>query len=508
MTNLPSYVRDSVDLLNQAESWENNQNEEYELIAMDISNMFMNISDELGTKAIKHFLEKHPELLHSRFSVEFVVEATLLILQNNVSFFDGEYRRQTHGCAMGSHKSPPYSSISVGYLEEMLYDMRKNSHGEEQSIYLRKMLRRFLDDIFVKWKKSLGDINELVRDMNSLDPKINFTNEKGTSVPFLDVRFTLNDDNGLSTDIFYKETDSHNYVPFFSFHPHRTLTNIPYCLARRICTIVSDDSVRDERLQELKAFLKKKQYPDLVVENGIERARSISREVLLQPQNPVQSSQNKDIPFVFTHNCANPQVLDVVRQSTSLLAPSERMTSVMNNKKIIASRRQPPSLKSFLFKPRFNSSQPPSSHGSITPCRDDPNRKRGPGRPCQCCDLMNQCTSFQFFGSTETFELRHHFTCDTMNVLYALTCPTCHHNYIGQTERAVRDRCGDYRRAISDPKFHTQGVHQHLATCGKGKFLMTPFLKIRTDNRGHTMILSQEEFFIKKFQPSLNRSKL
>ena len=127
----------------------------------------------------------------------------------------------------------------------------------------------------------------------------------------------------------------------------------------------------------------------------------------------------------------------------------------------------------------------------------------------RCCSFAPAlCTSFKFYGSNDEFELRHHFTCDTMNVLYVLTCPTCHHNYIGQTERAVRDRCGDHRRAISDPKYFTLGVHQHLATCGKGSFTFTPFLKIQSSDRGHSMILSQEGFFIKKFKPSLNESKL
>ena len=43
----------------------------------------------------------------------------------------------------GQSQKSSHSSISVGYLEEMLYDMRQNSQGEEQSIYLRKMLRIF-----------------------------------------------------------------------------------------------------------------------------------------------------------------------------------------------------------------------------------------------------------------------------------------------------------------------------------------------------------------------------
>ena len=406
---------------------------------------------------------------------------------------------------MGSHKSPPYSSIAVGYLEEKLYDLCKQKSGDDFALYLMKMFRRFLDDIFIKWKTSFGSPEDLLQEMNNLDPKITFTMEKGNDVPFLDVKFSLNHDNTLSTDIFYKETDSHNYVPFYSFHPHRTLTNIPYCLARRICTIVSNSELRDVRLKELEAFLRKKHYPPLVIRNGIERAREIDRQTLLQPHR--ETEQTNDIPFVFTHNCSNPQVLDLVRQSTSLLAPSERMTEVMGNKKIIAARRQPPSLRSYLFKPRFDTNLS-TSRGSIIPCRDDPNRPVMRGRPCACCDYLNQCTEFKFFGSDEPFELRYHFTCETRNFLYVLTCPTCLHNYIGQSERAVRDRCGEYRRCISDPKYYQQGVHKHLATCGKGQFTMTPFLKIQSSNRGHNMILSQEGSFIKKFKPSLNFLRL
>jgi hypothetical protein len=57
-------------------------------------------------------------------------------------------------------------------------------------------------------------------------------------IPFLDVRFNLNIHKSLSTDIYYKETDTHNYVPFFSFYLHKTLSNIPYTLARHICTVL------------------------------------------------------------------------------------------------------------------------------------------------------------------------------------------------------------------------------------------------------------------------------
>ena len=231
---LPSFVRDSADLLNQANDWENNPDEEYTLVTMDISSMYMNVSEQLGIKAVRYFLNEFPDLLHPRLNVEFVVDAILLVLRNNVSYFDGTYKRQTHGCAMGSHKSPPYSSLAVGYIEKVTYERLESSKGHEYAIYVSTMLRRFLDDIFLKWRRSLGDPMELFNMLNSIDEKINFTIEMGRKIPFLDVSFTVMEYGSLETDIYYKETDTHNFVQFGSFHPHKTLTNIPFSLARRI----------------------------------------------------------------------------------------------------------------------------------------------------------------------------------------------------------------------------------------------------------------------------------
>ena len=122
---------------------------------------------------------------------------------------------------------------------------------------------------------SLGDPKELFDVLNSIDDKINFTMETGKKIPFLDVLFEVEAHGKMMTDIYYKETDTHNYVPFCSFHPKQTLTNIPYSLARRICIIVSDTNVRESRFQELKQFLTRKKYPSDVIECGINRARHL-----------------------------------------------------------------------------------------------------------------------------------------------------------------------------------------------------------------------------------------
>lgn len=91
--------------------------------------------------------------------------------------------------------------------------------------------------------------------LNDLDPDIKFTLEKNsTEIPFLDVLVKKKNDK-ISTDIFYKSTDTHQYLHFGSSHPRHIKRAIPYNLARRICTIVSDEETRNQRLNELKQFL-------------------------------------------------------------------------------------------------------------------------------------------------------------------------------------------------------------------------------------------------------------
>ena len=109
--------------------------------------------------------------------------------------------------------------------------------------------------------------------LNNLDPNLNFTcdqSDKGLS--FLNL-FIYKDGNSLKSDIFYKDTDSHDYLPFNSCHPRHIKTNIPGNLARMICTIVEDPVKKAFRLQELRQWLRKGGYPRRLVNNQINKFR-------------------------------------------------------------------------------------------------------------------------------------------------------------------------------------------------------------------------------------------
>lgn len=89
-----------------------------------------------------------------------------------------------------------------------------------------------------------------------------------TKIPFLDVLVKKENDK-ISTDIFYKSTYTYQFLHFGSSHPQHIKRAIPYNFARRICTTVSDEETRSQRLNELKQFLTDQHYPINLINDGI-----------------------------------------------------------------------------------------------------------------------------------------------------------------------------------------------------------------------------------------------
>ena len=117
------------------------------------------------------------------------------------------------------------------------------------------------------------------------------------------IKISKTKENIIVTDIFYKKTDTHQYLHFGSCHPRHTKTNIPFNLARRICTIVSDKELRNKHLNELYTMLISRNYPPELIKAGIQRAEKIDIEDLRKLKS--KSNENETLPFVFTHNPPN-----------------------------------------------------------------------------------------------------------------------------------------------------------------------------------------------------------
>ena len=146
----------------------------------------------------------------------------------------------------------------------------------------------------MKDKHTVKKLHEFHSLLNGLNNNIQFTIEySGEKLPFLDI-LIKKVNNRIETDVYYKNTDSKQYLLFSSCHPKHTKTNIPFNLSKRICTIVSDKNTRDLRLHELKQFLINRQYPPSLIDDGIKRAKTINTQTLRQ----IKPNNTPDLTYV------------------------------------------------------------------------------------------------------------------------------------------------------------------------------------------------------------------
>ena len=180
--------------------------------------------------------------------------------------------------------------------------------------------KRFLDYCLVPWTKSNEDLATLHTTLNNLHKDIRFTLQYSNKEhSFLDV-LVKNNEEKIETDIFYKETDSKQYLLFNSCHPRLIKINIPFNLAHRLRTIILEEQTLQVRLQELKSFLIKQKYPEHVINFGVKKAMVLDK-VILKTEKVKQDESI--IPFVSTFNTKDPEIFPVIINNLPILEKDE-----------------------------------------------------------------------------------------------------------------------------------------------------------------------------------------
>ena len=287
----------------------------------------------------------------------------------------------------------------------------------------------------------------------------------------------------------YKETDSKQYMSFNSCHPRHTKINIPYNLARRLRTIISEEHVVQTRMQELKSFLIKQKYPLQIIEHGINRAMSLDKDVLRTVK---EKSEEKIIPYVSTHNPQDPEMFKVILDNVPILKEDDKMRNILTKYKLIKSKRQPYNLKRLLTKAKFTSNNTPK----VTKCNKP---------TCGLYIHLLEGHSFTF-RCGKNFTIHENMSCNVKNVVYVMKCRGCGEEYIGETGNPLRQRVTIHNQQIRDPKTRMLKVSEHIANCAHAlnpKYNIFPFYKMYSEST--TLRRAKEKLFINTLKPKLNR---
>ena len=375
---------------------------------------------------------------------------------------------------MGTDFAPPYACLTMGFLEETQLEPKLRHHftPAECKLIIDHFFR-YIDDGFSLWLKSIN-LATFMEIMNSLHPSIKFTFELGQSftldngevvlvLNFLDIRIILHPDGRIETDIYYKETNTHDYLPYNSHHPEHVKNNIPYTLAKKIIVFCSSRFLQT-RLSELRTSLLKCGYPPHIINRGFHNAK-------LQGPAPDPSLKKKALPLVSTFN-SNLDSKKVISTSKELLSQvkDKRLKGVFGNHTPILALKQPPNILRQLTSAKFSSavSVPPES--GLFRCSDN---------KCRLCRFyIQQCSSFTVANGTE-WTIKSHITCQSKCVVYYLVCVFCNGDVskTGKTNifrKRMNNHISDCRSGDTSDKFDIH-VHQCMK---KHKKYDPPFFKI------------------------------
>lgn len=480
---VPSFIRDDMDFLNHIP---NEISENTLLVSFDVVSLYTSIPHDLGLEAIGYWLDNYSTSLTRPFSKEFLLKAISIVLQQNTFQFDEKNYKQIQGTAMGTKMAPTYATLVMGFLEKRLYTKYEEKYGSNETENFIREFKRYLDDCFLLWRKSEEELLEFHNLLNNLHPKIQFTMEKDANeLPFLDI-LLYKEETKLFTDIYYKGTDTHQYLDFHSCHPKHTKYNIPYTLARRICAIVTKEDVRNKRLRELEKFLQKQNYPNTIIKKGIEKASALEINELRSAKEKHET--NKILPLVITHNPNNPQVIGTIKENLKFLNNSTKMKSVLDQTKVIVSRRQPKNLKRHLMKAQFSSEK-------ITPVVTKCEEPR-----CGTCNYLKTGNSITLKNG-KVWTIKSTMNCKARNVIYTIICTKCESFYIGQTEN-LRNRVTLHKEQIRHKQYRHLAVSEHLEKCNNGNFTIMPIYQCQDSSR--LIRESKEKEIISLLRPDLN----
>ena len=163
--NIPSYIRDDLDFLNQIPE---QITENTILVSFDVVSLYTSIPHDLGLEAITFWVENYAQSLARKFTTRFIIEAISIILKENTFCFDDTHYKQIQGTAMGTKMAPTYATLVMGYLEKKLYDTYEVKYGENEREEFVKCFKRFLDDCFLPWDKTEAELTQLHEILNGL----------------------------------------------------------------------------------------------------------------------------------------------------------------------------------------------------------------------------------------------------------------------------------------------------------------------------------------------------
>jgi len=282
---LPERLRDTSDFLRKIREFP--QIPKGALIfSFDIVSLYPSIPQEEAAWVVSNFYEKNMGYVQGRLMHEFNIQAPppyLIkegidhVLNGTLLRYDHGFYRQNKGTAIGA-------SVSVAIAEIFVHVSIERERKKMQKQPL--VFFRYIDDIFGIFDGKENELKEYHEGLNKIHPDLQFTLEyDNQKLPFLDTLVYLDEEGTLQTTVFYKPSNTHQYLHFQSSHHPNLKRSLPFSQGIRIKRIVSDPKNLEDSLGEMFKFFSLRGYSHKILSEAKRRLKELSRDELLSEKN-------------------------------------------------------------------------------------------------------------------------------------------------------------------------------------------------------------------------------
>ncbi|XP_040212985.1 uncharacterized protein LOC120943646 [Rana temporaria] len=491
---LPSYTRDTLDLLKQIEDMVVPR--DALLVTLDVEALYSSIPHELGISTARTFLREQDH--HHWNYIDFVIDLLRFILTRNHFVFKESHFLQVQGVAMGTCCAPGYANLYLGGWERDIFS------DEDLSMYTGHVINwlRYIDDIFIIWSGTSSQLYQFIDILNVNERNLKFTfTASSDQVTFLDLTILKDGDGRITSSLFRKETAGNTLLHATSAHPTNLLKSIPYAQylrLRRNCTMTKDFLLQANLLRQR---LLLRGYSKSLLRKAFNKAARQSRINLLFKQKV--NTESQPVRFITRYSSHHIEVRNILNKHWSLLTNDPILSNYIGQRPDITfkrSRSLRDKLTSSHYKTNSNQQRPPNG---MMRC----------GR-CNFCPWVREGTTFSL-PNGEIFTPNFYADCNTQGIIYLMTC-SCHAFYVGKTIRNFKHRIRDHVYYSSQGKMVTS-VSRHLDLYHKFNTSVASFIVLAIvpkDCRGGNwdkQVLQKETYWIERLDalrpPGINEAQ-
>ena len=396
-------------------------------------------------KAVGQLLDTRKENIPEK---QCILDALAITMTSNSCNFMGKYFTQVDGATIGGPESASVTDIYGAVFID--------SKIEENIINENEDWKWYIDDSFSislltskerEIEKTEWMNNNIVKDtikftMECSQDEMIFLDTKIIATPISDKQVVI------TTDMYSKKTDTHQYLNPNSCHPKNQTKSIPIGVADRIRRNCSDNVINDvtyrERLIEYKAYLMKSGHSEKDIDNGFCNRLSINRRETLKKKS--NKKQNNKIKFITEYEPSLPDIYTVWRKNRHLLKNNEELKNIFENdiKDFqLVYRKGGKNIKEWLCSANINTIDYSNAvHYGCYSC----------GRNCiDCKYLKDKGENYYSHVTMCRYKIRQNVNCQSRNVIYLVTCKRCKKQGVGETIN-FKSRMANYRSCIKNKK--------------------------------------------------------